>query len=467
MLDKTQSICRHRHSESGLSLIEVCILLVVFSLLLIPALQVMSLERKAAEIDKHNGTPIELANALTNYALENGAYPIPAAPRLPLTNAKVFSPAVGAEIPTVCSMTGAEGITTGAGLINNFNGLICRPKYSWDTSGYVYVGTLPVSVLGLPPEKGLDENGNKFTYMVTRALTVAPFNDAGGIITIRDTNNGVVKVGSTAITNAHFVIISHGKNGAGGWRANGELIPTGFSTGNATALGAGHACPGRVQAELNLAGGRAEFGNQYQCKLNGGGGYVAYARAMFKTVTDRMRGTSEGAGDTFYDDSVEYATSVYGRLWTPRDNGYQYFSYSGNIGIGAKDPTTAVPSPASPTQKLSLLAGNVLVSPDAPASKATIKSPKLCNVAGTSCFKPGDIDAPIGSGPLYCASGVGLKKVNYVTATTSAQGVCDGTGGTNPIRNTPFIPSDPTKLIPCPLGIKKIEKTTGAITCAN
>jgi hypothetical protein len=422
------------HTQSGLSLIEVCIITLVVSLLLIPALQVMTLERKSNEITKHNGSALDLSNALVNYALENGAYPIPAAPKLAVNNAKVFMPATGAEIPGSCAGNGAEGTTLGAGLPGNLNGLICRPRYTTDNAGnqptsttlverQVYIGTLPVSVLGLPPEMGLDENGHKFTYIVNRILTnPATFNDAKGSIIIADIA-GVWK--STA---AQFVIISHGQSGNGGWTRGGALI--------------GAACQGD-----------AENGNQYQCKNAvpaTGNQLGGYARATFRANGTQQRVVYEGT--TAFDDSVAFKTSVYGRLWTPRDDGAnpnEYFSALNNVGVGA------INGGASPTQKFTLMTGNALATQPSPTAKATVKSPRFCDAASSKCFMTTDVAETMGpTAPIYCGTSVGLKSVSYVSSTTSAGKTCYAL----PIRTAP--------LTLCPLGIIAVT-TTGDPICAN
>ncbi|OFW87862.1 MAG: hypothetical protein A3J37_07730 [Alphaproteobacteria bacterium RIFCSPHIGHO2_12_FULL_45_9] len=457
MDNKRESAGFDYHAESGLTLIEVCILLIIFSLLLIPALQVMSLERKSKEISAHNGTTIDLANALTNYALENGAYPVPAGPRLAINDPKVFMPAgypevlpaMSPEIPSACAISGAEGQTAGAN-----NGVICRPRFNWaswndysfpsSVNAQVYVGALPVSVLGLPPEKGLDEYGHKFTYIVTRILTNrATFSDSGGVITIADPSN------STKYSNAHFAIVSHGRNGFGGWTPNGTLLGPSLTL---------NPCPGSSVGAPGIP--RAEFGNQYQCKYHAsGGGHIGYVRALFKTAsTIQERSTFEGTGDSFYDDSVAFKTSVFGRLWTPRDDGAAknaYFSGSQNVGIGATNGT------ASPAQRLTVLTGNVVATqqpptaPAVPPPESKVKSPRICNTSSSNCFKPDDIAADAGpSAPLYCPLNVGLKGVGYAPATQSANKTCY----TFPVRTTP--------LATCPLGIKGFQPNGDPI-CAN
>lgn len=455
MRKKIESIHCSRHSEAGLSLIEVSIIVILFSIVLIPILHVLSLENKSAESRKHYGVPNDFANLLTDYALEHGAYPVPAAPRLALSDPKVFMPvdATTAEVPTAaCATVGGtavEGKTNGVD-----NGVLCRPRFNGDGTGnaptgvslvdrQVYIGTLPVSVLGLSPSQGLDEYGRKYTYIVNRILTnKSTFDNAKGSIIISD------KASNWQSYSVHFVIISHGKDGAGGWAANGSLMGVNNINGCKDGRNVGGTWTYTDQ----------ERGNQYQCKKYAG--LYGYARALF------LPGPTYGAtqdpsvyeGDpsdaSFFDDAVAFRDTVYSnRLWTPRDDGAnknEYFSAKGSVGIGYSNGTTAYPA-----QKLTVATGNIrTVQAQATDPKTVVKSAAICTASSSYCFTPSDIATTAGStAPLYCASNVGLQSITY-PGTKVATKTCYSVPILNPALAT------------CPLGIKGFQ-TNGAPICAQ
>jgi hypothetical protein len=98
-------------------------------------------------------------------------------------------------------------------------------------------GMIPVSTLGLSPEYGEDGFGTKFSYVAAKSFTqvssgvlndgfetiqAMPSVGSGelpiNIINIQNNNNGTNEI---FLSNALFVIISHGNNKAGGWNATG------------------------------------------------------------------------------------------------------------------------------------------------------------------------------------------------------------------------------------------------------
>lgn len=363
------SIIKQKDKEAGISLIEVSIFIVVLSLLLFPLLKVIEIERAELHSKRQNGKVSDLKTALMNYALEHGAYPMPAGPTLAKTNTNVFMPVTGGGIPTNCTDSGAAGST----------GVICRPREHTNTNieQQVYVGAVPVSVLGLRSEEGLDEYGNKFTYAVTRILTTrATFVDT----TTRVVKDGAIIIedgsGTAALENAHFVVVSHGINGNGGFDANGNLI-------------GGTACPSTGEGQ-----------NAWQCN-SGGSQAAGRYRSFFGSDGNKSKAKSYGTtAGSYFDDYIEYSDTVFGnKLWASRQEtvATSYFAQKGQVGIGYQDNVVG------PNNAVSMRTGNAIVQGNAEVGS-------LCN--STNCaFKPGDVAAPLAEATVYCPNNMGLKQI--------------------------------------------------------
>ena len=86
-------------------------------------------------------------------------------------------------------------------------------------------GALPWADLGVPET---DAWGRRFTYRVTPMFADAP--PAGMQATFAIGDNGTINVTNGAgniATNLPAVIVSHGKNGSGGFRPDGGQVPVG------------------------------------------------------------------------------------------------------------------------------------------------------------------------------------------------------------------------------------------------
>lgn len=373
-------------------------MVLMVSLLLIPALKLVKLEEdNNFTVFKFRGAVSELSSALTNYALEHGAYPLPAGPTLASTNANAFAPVTGTGIPAACGASSLAGTT----------GVICRPKLGTGTA--IYIGTLPVTVLGLPPEKGLDAYGRKYTYAVVKSLTdAATFDDANGAIQI------ATETGTMIFDNAHFVVLSHGKDGNGAYNAAGSLIGS---------------CPAATFAQR---------GNAFQCQQSSG--LAGYFQKLYDTKGSTLvDGTNEAPGAKYFDDALNFNTTIFGkRMWTPKyatlysvPEDFEAFTQGRNVGIGYPDGNTP------PPQKLSVMTGNIKAK-SAGTDPGNIITPLYCNTDGTKCFASKHVATlATNSPPLYCGTQYPLQSVMgtlspvancdsspKITATTSSFSTC-------------------------------------------
>jgi hypothetical protein len=422
---------RHlRLDSSGMSLIEVSILVLVTSLLLIPLLQMNELQRKYSKIEKHYGTLNTLSIALANYAYNTGKYPMPANPALPMDNAHAFDP-----FPSDYAQTAADcdGTTHSVSWDYGTNtvvpnpdvmdvGLLCRTVSDAknDFTNTIYIGAVPVSVLGLLPQEGLDEYGDKYMYAVTRSM-VSSANYTGVI--------NVVSKGdplATAVTTAHFVVISNGKNRWGSVDRNGHL------NGGCPAAGDTNYRPYEL---YNLLG----------CKLDGtnAGNNFGLFSAIFEPDEQGNLVKKDAVNDyddisaraTYFDDAINTVDTLEKAYWAPREADKEYFVSSRNISLG-------YPSGDAVTQKflsvdtLSIQSGNIQV-------LGSVETPKICKAAWQNtapfydyepCFLPTDVATVRGSAaPLYCTDFFPLKGIAYddtnekVKPARSNNTYCDGT----------------------------------------
>jgi prepilin-type N-terminal cleavage/methylation domain-containing protein len=202
---------------AGFSLVEMAVVMVIVGLMiggLLTPLSVQMEQRKVAETQKSLD---EAREALLGFALRNGYLPCPA-----------VSAANGLEDRSGAACTGGKR-----------------------------AGLLPWATLGLPK---LDGWGRIFRYSVTPAYanSAVPF----GLNTPRDITIGTRDprgnvVAASAVNDIPAVIMSHGKNGAGGFSELGIRVAdtTASNLDERTNAGAGIAFVARVPSDSAAAPG--------------------------------------------------------------------------------------------------------------------------------------------------------------------------------------------------------------------
>lgn len=279
-----------QNNAAGFSLIEVAIGLMILGILMVPSLQ-MYKEYRYKEIRTRSEENLGVvANALKKFVVKNGRYPRPAEGNIAggaagegaeIALASITFPCA-VNMTTVCETTGAA-------------------------ANRAYIGTIPFAALGLPKQYAIDGYGNRFTYAVTKALTVTgTFSDAGGKIQVIDQAGGN-KQGTSS--NVHYVLVSHGKNGKG-------------TTTNAGVLFANCAGAGK---DIENCDNDSVFNSNF-ATINTGAAQI-YARY-----------TSDVAGASYFDDYIYLATTTSSDIWTPSPNAGTpdlYNRNAGNIRIGS------------------------------------------------------------------------------------------------------------------------------------
>jgi len=194
---------RHRVKRSnnrGFSLVEMAIVLIIFTLLASGLMTTLSAQQEIQRLNEVRRQLADIREALLAYAAVNGKLPSPAQPG-------IASGAANAGVSDDSLVTGAK--PTG-------------------------MGVLPWVTLGLPET---DPWGQRFTYRVTPEFTKAPGTStttcasnpaptqAGfalcsqGNIQVKDRN------ATNIVKDAPAVVVSHGRNGLGGYGRDGQQRP--------------------------------------------------------------------------------------------------------------------------------------------------------------------------------------------------------------------------------------------------
>lgn len=399
-----------RVGQSGFTLIDTAIFMVIFSLFLIPFFQLQQIHKGKKETKEGAYTVEDISIKLTRFALERGAYPVPANPSLAMTDPMAGHPvapilgflsadgspekiAALAAIPPVAACNG--GAAT--------NGVLCRPgarDLDSPTNGIsgnneaILIGTLPYSALGLSPEQGLDAYGRKYLYAVSRALIdPTTFDNEFGQVGLAIHQAGTTNIGWPS--NLHFAVVSAGPDGLGAYsrQANGTFARS-------------TPCPSSGSAWQ-----RENCNDDFRFK----------SIRTTTSTTDSASGRNIGAaaGDTFFDDVVYYSATIFGDEWTPRDavvpteNDMVYLtSVGGKVGINM-----AGVNPSSTLQVMG----------DAKAKD--IKTEGLCNAGQSECITTTAImnaDRTRTTNSMLCTGlEMGLRAVTIGNATVRPTRTCD------------------------------------------
>lgn len=201
-------------SEKGFSLIEVCIALIVISLLMIPMIQMWNIYVVARKTSDTRAVLDIVNSALVKYVAKYEHYPVPENPNIALGGANS-----GAQ-----ATEPASGWPVCAG--DDLN--VCRTTTNTfpTAANPVLIGTIPYAALGLPYRSAVDGYGHKLVYAVTQSLTAsATFDeDSGGIEVLDDTGASIYGPLNLGRTRSHFFIGSHGEDSKGGFSLSGALI---------------------------------------------------------------------------------------------------------------------------------------------------------------------------------------------------------------------------------------------------
>jgi type II secretory pathway pseudopilin PulG len=271
---------RFTNRESGMTLIEVAIGMIVLGLLVTAIIPFYNIYK----IDKIRNTTLanqaDVERALKRFALINGRYPGPAKRDLDYGDANYGREVLSGisncswDDPDVCRITSN---------VRQFSARAGAER--------VIVGDVPFATIGLPYLSMLDGYGNRMTYAVTEHMTsTGGFNQDWGSIYVRNANN--VNNSSTdknTTSSAHYVVVSHGANGVGAYTKSGTLRA---SCNVATSL---------IGVDKENCDRDGIFKNNYDITNT------------YDVVSKRKQ--VDVVGTDYYDDRIKYVTSLTNETW--------------------------------------------------------------------------------------------------------------------------------------------------------
>lgn len=199
--------------QAGFSLLEVSVVLVIIGLILGPAAAMYHHYLIKKDWEETEGELYDISTALGNFRAVYGRYPCPSP-----TSAGPGDALYGFED---CSAPSTG--TCSGGLCAHENPI---------TNEIVLIGSLPYKNINVLEQGNYDPNHNRYTYAVTLDQTDnIGFSMDGGGISIVDNVDPTISLMSPAGT-AHFIVISHGKNGIGATSRSG-ILTSACSNGSA------------------------------------------------------------------------------------------------------------------------------------------------------------------------------------------------------------------------------------------
>lgn len=292
----------------GFTLLELALATMIIGILTVPLLNMYKAGSSGASIRETEKSLQLTSEALVEFAANNERYPCPAS----LTLAP-GEPNYG--MPDCRDGHGYSGYTQPTTIGDCFAG-ICRVA-GRDVNGdgvsdSVLVGAVPYVImneggLGVPPNvpastansellagrDTFDGWGRRLTYAVTEALTSATtYNPYGGGISVEDENGlSLLELPGTV----HFVLISHGDDGAGAYTRNGTLT---------------RSCNNMALDGQNCQHTQAT--------------YVSALRSL-------------ASGNDYYDDMVRYISYTASAIWQNVNEEAIFNAPGGNVAIGKED----------------------------------------------------------------------------------------------------------------------------------
>lgn len=336
-----------QNSESGFTLVELSMVMIIVAILLTPLIAMYTnyyIGKKITDTEENLG---ESSSYVSTFFSATGRYPCPADPSLPVTNA-----AYGVED---CTASGAIISAAGARTAANV----------------VYIGAIPITTIRntltagnvegfFPDQTTQDGWNNRLTYAVTSSLTNSStykFYD-GQVGAIDEFGNNTAGINN----DAHYAVISHGKNGAGAYSIYGTVVA---------------ACPAAATMENENCDGDA----------------------IFRSAL----GVYEGAGANYFDDYTYFSKSSGAALWNNLAPNHIINLNTKNVGINT----------STPTEKLDV-SGTI-------QATNNVKVEKICTKSGSDCFDVKKIsNSGMSCGGITVMKGITNAGTDCITPTYSS-----------------------------------------------
>ncbi len=186
-------------NDSGFSLLELSIVLVVVSIMLGSGIAVFNKYIAQSKVEETEAKMRIVMTAIKKYAIKNNRLPCPA--------------------------DGSDLVTDASFGVGTYSSGCTTENYA---SGDTASGMVPVTTLGIYPSLAVDAWGNRFTYILSDQDTAAPNGVetyGGTYLSVRNNSSNA----ASAISDVVVLLISHGANGYGAWNGRGgsRKDPTG------------------------------------------------------------------------------------------------------------------------------------------------------------------------------------------------------------------------------------------------
>lgn len=186
----------HSQNRSGFSLTEMAFVLIIIGIVVGVTLSTGSVQLDYAKTSSASNQLETIRQALLLYRAKSHTLPCPTA---------------GADAPTAATYGIAAAACDPAACPA---GLFCTPTN-------VVIGTVPFKTIGLNPDAAVDSWDNKIDYIIDYSHTTNGSYGLGRIAVTDAAGNELT--GSAIMGKAIFVLVSHGKDGNGGWSKNGTV----------------------------------------------------------------------------------------------------------------------------------------------------------------------------------------------------------------------------------------------------
>ncbi len=333
---------------TGLTMIEVAILLTVSGLILSVVAQYYTSYRQTYVIQENIGRMKQIVTSIDLHNNKHGFYPCPAPRTVDGNNTafgKSFCPAAGTLNFGDCTLSG-----------------ICRVRTANNRAALI--GALPFKDLNMTVNLSmndfLDTFQNQYTYVMMEEFKDAGYDEDNADITrtVVTYNDGSGRLETNDFPDQPFALISHGANGVGAYNLQGRLVaPCDLGTAE------GENCDDGDAVFLVLQRKRSESGE-----------------TDYDTAGIASRGTVEGSA-SMYDDFIEFSASSGGsNHWSKEANRGLKSLNGGLIGIGTREPLAKlhISDPVTPMP----------TTPDANFLSEQVHTNEICEHNSTDCFDP-------------------------------------------------------------------------------
>jgi prepilin-type N-terminal cleavage/methylation domain-containing protein len=265
--------------NSGFSLIELSIVLLILGLMIGGITAVMTQEARVAKQSQLKTKMDAIEQALIAYVKKNNRLPCPADGTYLITN----------------SYFGIEGGTTGDGTCStgasyssgNRTANPTPPTANFKSLTSSAGGVVPVRTLGLSDEYAFDPWGGRFSYFVDIRMTATNSFSTYSPTYVLGAGTTIYDAGSNVITqNPLVIIISHGPNGHGAFQLSGKRKNAGSTNGweqlNCHCDATGTETP--YVAQFGIVGNMTDNSNDLRAASDDILRY--YKRGVFLTSTD-------------------------------------------------------------------------------------------------------------------------------------------------------------------------------------